>query len=603
LERFEMPRRWATIVLVLTGMSATAKVESRTTDDALSFDRDVHPILRKRCMGCHNAERPRGELDMSSYAGVTAGGASGKAVVLGSPDESPLYTLASHLEEPHMPPNAPRIPQRELDVIRRWIEAGLREKVGEGTGSRSGAAPSAPPGGLVAPRLAPRAPAVAALAVHPSDPVVATSGHKQLVLFDLRANKLLGALAFPEGDVFALRFSRDGRFLLAAGGVGAESGQAVIFETKTWSRTASLGDELDVVLTADLSPDNASVLMGGPSRVVKVLAVRGGAVLHKFGKPTDWVTAVGFSPDGLLDAAGDRLGGVFIWEARTGREFLTFHGHSKAVNGIAWDESSDRLVTCGDDGKLQVWDLHTGKSLAGWNAHEGGALWVSVLLPSGRIASAGRDRRLKIWSRDGKLVADLGPTTDQASRVEWASGGRSLISGDLGGEVRIWNLENGSSIRLPMPLGPKPAAIALIAPVLTPARPFVSKPAAAASLTSQGERSPRERHAPADDLDAALASARDAAAAALKSVEKLSQLAESRGKSARAARPAGPKSRRLDDALAAARAALVSLRAARDSDPDSKALARAIEETERAISHLEAQSEPPAIRSNVSQRN
>jgi WD40 repeat protein len=457
-----------------------------------------------------------------------------------------------------------------------------------------------PPGGLVAPCVTPRAPAVTALAVHPNDPVIAISGRKQVVLFDLKAGTIMGALAFPEGDIFALRFSRDGRMLLAAGGLGAESGRAVVFESKNWSRTASLGDEFDAVLAADLSPDCSSVIMGGPSRVAKVLALPGGAVRHKFNKPTDWVTAAGFSPDGLLVAVGDRFGGVFVWEALSGREFLTLRGHTKGVNGMAWDESADRLVTSCDDGKLQAWDLHTGKAVTGWNAHEGGTLGVAVLRSLGRIASAGRDRRIKIWSRDGKLLADLGPTADQATRVAWISDGHSVISGDVAGEVRMWNLENATSVQLPIPVEHKPVPIALVTPVLTPARPFISKPVAPAAGTSPGERPIGARNVPADDLDAALASAREAAAAALKSVARLSQLAESRGRSPGETRSVGAKSHRSEDAVVAARAALSSLRAAMDSAPDNTALARAVEETEHAISLLEAGTVPRANSNNPS---
>ena len=78
------------------------------------------------------------------------------------------------------------------------------------------------------------------------------------------------------------------------------------------------------------------MVLGGPGRVVKVLASPRGDVLHTFRKPTDWVTAASISPDGLLVAAGDRFGGLFVWEVRTGREFLSLRGHAKAVTAIGW---------------------------------------------------------------------------------------------------------------------------------------------------------------------------------------------------------------------------------------------------------------------------
>ena len=38
-------------------------------------------------------------------------------------------------------------------------------------------------------------------------------------------------------------------------------------------------------------------------------------------KPTDWVMSVGFSLDGLLVAAGDRFGGLFVWGRAASRMY------------------------------------------------------------------------------------------------------------------------------------------------------------------------------------------------------------------------------------------------------------------------------------------
>ena len=69
------------------------------------------------------------------------------------PDESPIYLSAAHLEDPKMPPNSPKIPQRELDLIRRWIEGGLME--GGGIASQSGCHRSAVQSKVVAIAQAP----------------------------------------------------------------------------------------------------------------------------------------------------------------------------------------------------------------------------------------------------------------------------------------------------------------------------------------------------------------------------------------------------------------------------------------------------------------
>jgi hypothetical protein len=253
-------------------------------------------------------------------------------------------------------------------------------------------------------------------------------------------------------------------------------------------------------------------------------------------------------------------------------------------------------VTCGEDGSVRVWDLHTGKGAAGWNAHDGGALGIAVD-SSGRIASVGRDRRLKVWSPAGQLVADLGPTTDQGTRVAWAPDHCSAITGDVAGEVRIWDLGDGRSTRLPMPVVEEPAAVALVVPVMTPARPFVPKAAAPSPTTSPADRV-GAKDGPADDLEAALASAREAATAAETSLIKLSQLAQARTQSSTGSRSRRENSRRPEDALVAAKAALASLRAAMEAAPGNMALARAVEETERAVRLLADGTRPPPAARN-----
>ncbi len=355
--------------------------------------------------------------------------------------------------------------------------------------------------------------------------------------------------------------------LLAAGGSGAEVGKAAIFDTKTWGRTATIGDELDAVLAADLSPDGSQVVIGGPTRLVKVLSTAKGEVVHTFRKPTDWVTAASFSPDGLLVAAGDRFGGLFLWEAGSGKEFLALRGHTKAVNAIAWNPGGETLVTAGDDGSIRMWNLHTGKAVATWDAHTGGVLGLD-LDASGRIVSSGRDRHIKIWGLAGDVVADLGPASDQVTRVGWTGDARSVVSGDSAGEARVWMASSAdpSSTRLPVPVASKPAGLAMVAPVLAPARRLAPSPKPAAVAVA------------GDEMEAALASAREAANAANRAVERLSALARSRDKTS---------DRPSSEAMASANSALSSLRTALASDPENPALKRALEATEEALRTLE----------------
>jgi mono/diheme cytochrome c family protein len=442
--------------------------QGRPAGEKVTFVKNVRPVLRKHCVSCHNPDRPRGDLDLSAFAAVLAGGMSGKVAVAGKPDDSPLYLLPAHRGDPQMPPGKPRISRRELDLIRDWIAGGLVEKPAA-TAAAVTAPPAEPAGGLGRADSFSRPTPVSALAVSPTAPLAAVAGRRQVLVFDLAANKLLGGVPFPEGEVHALRFSRDGQVLIAGGGVGGQSGAVVGFAVGTWKRLFAVGGEADTVLAADVSPDKTRVAFGGPGRAVKVVSVPDGKRLHVLRKPTDWVLSVGFSPEGLLVAAGDRFGGLYVWEAQSGKEFYTLRGHAKGVTGLAWRADSDALASCGEDGTVRVWDMHTGTELTNWKAHAAGVLDVAFH-PSGPLATAGRDRRVKVWDGKGRLQADLGPAADVVLKVAFTPDAKRALGGDWSGQVTAWPTAGGTAVTLPLPVEASKRASAVI-PVPTPAVP------------------------------------------------------------------------------------------------------------------------------------
>ena len=95
-----------------------------------SFAGDVGPILRNRCNTCHNADKAKGGLNLETFSTAMQGGGSGKVIEPGDADGSRLWELVSHSDQPFMPPKSPKLPDAELDLIKRWIEAGAPETSG-----------------------------------------------------------------------------------------------------------------------------------------------------------------------------------------------------------------------------------------------------------------------------------------------------------------------------------------------------------------------------------------------------------------------------------------------------------------------------------------
>src|SRR5438067_2285087 len=96
----------------------------------VTYQDNVLPIFRNACLNCHNPDKKKGGLDISSYSAAMAGSDSQKVIVPGDPDGSVLFRCVMHIDEPKMPQKADRLPQKDLDVIKLWIAGGALESSG-----------------------------------------------------------------------------------------------------------------------------------------------------------------------------------------------------------------------------------------------------------------------------------------------------------------------------------------------------------------------------------------------------------------------------------------------------------------------------------------
>lgn len=91
--------------------------------DARFFDRKVAPILRQRCLGCHNDTLNDGGISFQGLETLLTGGVHGRAVVPGKPDESVLIHAIRRDGELKMPPGKP-LTKREVLTLTRWVQGG-----------------------------------------------------------------------------------------------------------------------------------------------------------------------------------------------------------------------------------------------------------------------------------------------------------------------------------------------------------------------------------------------------------------------------------------------------------------------------------------------
>ena len=110
--------------LVLTGNILAS--ESTLDLSPVDFQKDIYPLLKRRCLSCHNQKTQVHGLRLDSKSSALKGGNSGTpAIVPGKSSDSLLYRYTAGLDpEIVMPPTGPRLSHKELEMIKAWIDQG-----------------------------------------------------------------------------------------------------------------------------------------------------------------------------------------------------------------------------------------------------------------------------------------------------------------------------------------------------------------------------------------------------------------------------------------------------------------------------------------------
>jgi hypothetical protein len=111
------------ILFCLAALSGVAFAQRPPKDAARFFDARVAPILRKRCLGCHNEELKDGNISFLDRDSLLRGGGRGPAVAPGKPEESVLIHAVRQDGDLKMPPGA-KLSRRQIATLTEWINRG-----------------------------------------------------------------------------------------------------------------------------------------------------------------------------------------------------------------------------------------------------------------------------------------------------------------------------------------------------------------------------------------------------------------------------------------------------------------------------------------------
>ncbi len=280
--------RWIRCGLLIYTIASALVVLSRaapTQEAKVSFTKELIPLFRRSCMGCHQPAKAKGGLDLTTYTALLKGGKHAPALV---PKDAKVSRLIKEIsgEEPAMPEEGEPLTTAEVGLVSRWIT--------------EGAIDDTPPGGFVhrlaAPPVYPALPAISALAWSPQGTVLAVAGWHEVILYSGASNTILARLVGDSPRIESIAFSPDGTRLAVAGGAPSEYGEVQIWDTTNYKRLQSIKTTADVVFGVSWSPNSQRVAIGCADKMARVFSVADGVEIMKCDNHIDWVFATAWKP-------------------------------------------------------------------------------------------------------------------------------------------------------------------------------------------------------------------------------------------------------------------------------------------------------------------
>jgi len=437
----------ATGLHFLCTLHAAEKPAAPAASDAVSFSKDIAPLLQAKCVTCHNAEKSKGGYRLHTFAELLKPGESKDApVVPGDPAKSRLHQLLVTTDaDDRMPQKDDPLPSAQVQLVARWITQGARF---------DGADPKMLLSALSAPERQPDAPAhyarpvpILALAFHPDGAELAASGYHEVTIWNATNGVLLRRIANAPQQIQALAYSPNGQLLALAGGNPGRSGEIKLVHPQTGAILRTLASANDFFLTLAFSPDGQRLIAGGADNTIRLFDVVSGKEQYRLEQHADWVMSLAFAPDGEHFASASRDKTARSFETKTGELEETYDGHGEPVFAVAFSQDGKRVLSAGRDREIHGWSTKDARKVFEARGFEGDIL--RLIAHQEHLFSASADRQVRqhrLQEKKAELVRSFTGHRDTVYSLAYHDGTRRLASGSYDGEVRVWNTETGAVI-------------------------------------------------------------------------------------------------------------------------------------------------------------
>ena len=427
--------------LTLTALAAFAAAHAAEP----GFSRDVRPILQRSCQGCHQPNLKTSDLDLTTFAGLAAGGKRGPAIKL-------LVPYVTGEMKPQMPMGQPPLPPEQIALLRDWVAAGGKDD------TPAAAAPSDKPVSYT------QAPVITALTFSPDGGTLAVSAYREVLLVPVSGTTPAKRLAGLSEKIHGLSFSSDGKRLVVAGGTPARFGEVQIWDVPAAKMLKSVMVTGDTIFGGALSPDGKIIAVGCTDNTVRLLDAESGQELHKIGNHENWVLGTVFGKDSKRVVTVGRDRAAKLTDTKTGAFLENINLLRGELSAVARHPAKEIVVIGGEDRYPYVYQMDRSKNMKIADDttlihkldRQDGAIFALAWSPDGsKIAVAGAAPQVRIYDADsGKPVASYTGHTAGIYTLAWSPDSKTLAAGGFDGKVRFYDAGSGKMTRefVPVPL-------------------------------------------------------------------------------------------------------------------------------------------------------
>lgn len=374
--------------------------------EPVSYHKQIVPILKRSCQGCHHPGDPNGDLIVTSYAELKRGGMAGEAIIPKKPDESLLIEQITG-DPPAMPQNQEPLSTDEVVLIRKWILEGAKDD----TPSNADKADEEVPVYTVPP-------VVSAISYSPDGKTLAVSGVREVLLYDTTDFQIQARLVGEARRIQSIVFTQDGKTIGIAGGSPAQFGEVQLWDASTKKLIKAIRSTFDTIYGLSFSPDASRLAFGSSDKAVRVISVKDEKELVKFDNHSDWVFGTVFSTDGSHFVSCSRDTALKLVEVETGSFVDDVNSSNKGygeINAIARHPSADQVLSVGEDRIPRLYRMF-------------------------------RQTRRDVGNTDFNLIRAYEAQAGSIDSVAFSADGSKFAAGSSAGEVRIYNVSDGKKL-------------------------------------------------------------------------------------------------------------------------------------------------------------